>query len=65
MREDYRQLHFSKEEVKEMTCFSNHAYFPKGGPNSPRYRVISPRYKFTSPKDMVGNKPVFSKEGVA
>ena len=39
--------------------------FPKGRPSSPRYKVISPRYKFTSPKDMVGNKLVFSREGVA
>ena len=26
--------------------------------------MISPTYKFTSPKDMVGNKPVFSRERV-
>ena len=38
--------------------------FPKGGPNSPRYRVISPRCKFTSLKNMVGNKPDFSREVV-
>ena len=27
--------------------------------------MMSPRNKFTSPKDMVGNKPFFSKERVA
>ena len=35
--------------------------FPGGGPISPRYKMMSPLEKFTSPKDMVGNKPVFSK----
>ena len=39
--------------------------FPKGGPSSPSYKVMSPRYKFTSSKDMVGNKIFFSREGVA
>ena len=27
--------------------------------------MISPKEKFTFPKDMVGNKPIFSKEKVA
>ena len=36
--------------------------FPKGGPSSARYRVMSPRYKFISLKDMVGNKPFFFQE---
>ena len=38
--------------------------FPGGGPSSPRYKMMSPMDKFTSPKDMVGNKPVFSRERV-
>ena len=33
--------------------------FPRGEPSSPRYRMMSPRDKFTSLKDMVGNKPFF------
>ena len=39
-------------------------YFPGDGLSSPRYKMISPRDKFTSSKDMVGNKPFFSKERV-
>ena len=35
--------------------------FLRGRPSSPRYRMMSPRDKFTSPKDIVGNKPVFFK----
>ena len=35
-----------------------------GGPSSPRYIMMSPRDKFTSPKDMVGDKPVFLRERV-
>ena len=35
------------------------------GPSSPRYKMMSPRDKFTYPKDMVGNKPVFSRERLA
>ena len=38
--------------------------FPRGGPGSPRYKMMSPLDKFTSPKDMVGNKHVFSRERV-
>ena len=38
--------------------------FIEGGPSSPRYRMMSSREKFTSPKDMVGNKPVFSRDRV-
>ena len=38
--------------------------FPKGGPSFPRYIMMFPTDKFTSPKDMVGNKPVFSRERV-
>ena len=38
--------------------------FLGGGPSSPRYKMMSPKDKFTSQKDMVGNKPVFSKERV-
>ena len=33
--------------------------FPVGGPSFSRYRMMFPRDKFPSPKDMVGNKPVF------
>ena len=33
--------------------------FSGGGPSSPRYKMMSLREKFISPKDMVGNKPVF------
>ena len=33
--------------------------FQGGGSSSPRYKIMSPMEKFTSPKDMVGNKPVF------
>ena len=38
--------------------------FSGGGPSSPRYIMISQRDIFTSPKDMVENKPIFSKEMV-
>ena len=38
--------------------------FLGGGPSSPRYKIMSPMDKFTSPKDMVGNKLVFSRERV-
>ena len=30
-----------------------------GGPNSPRYKMMSPRDKFPSPRDTMRNKPVF------
>ena len=39
--------------------------FPRGGPSSPRYRMMSLREKFTSTKDTVGNKPIFSRERIA
>ena len=38
--------------------------FPRDGPSSPRYKMMFPKDKFSSPKDMVGNKPVFSRERV-
>ena len=39
--------------------------FLVGGPSSLRYKMMSPRAKFTSPKDMVRNKHVFSMERVS
>ena len=53
-----------KGKDKKRTCFFNQTCFLKGGPGSLRYIVMSFRYKFTSSKDMVGNKPVFSREEV-
>ena len=38
--------------------------FIEGGPSSPRYKMMSLREKFTSLKDMVGNKPVFQGRGL-
>ena len=38
--------------------------FPGRGPSPPRYKMMSPKDKFTSPKYLVENKPVFSKERV-
>ena len=38
--------------------------FPRGGPSSLRYRMVSPKDIFTSPKEMVGNKQVFYREKV-
>ena len=38
--------------------------FPRGGPGSLRYIMMSLWDKFTSTKDMVGNKVVFSRERV-
>ena len=48
-------LFFSRERAE--------GRFPRSGPSSPRYRMISPRYKFTSQKDMMGNKPIFFQGG--
>ena len=39
--------------------------FLRGGPSSLRYIMMFPRDKFTSPKHIVGNNPVFSRERVA
>ena len=38
--------------------------FLGGRPSSPKYKMMSSRDKFTSLKDMVGNKLVFSRERV-
>ena len=38
--------------------------FPGGRPISPRYKMKPPRAKFTSPKDIVGNKLFFQGRGL-
>ena len=61
---------YSREKAEEghvlpvKPVFLVRPVFLGGGPNSPRYIMMSPKDKFTSPKDMVGNKPIFSKERV-
>ena len=54
----------SREKAEEGHVLPVRPVFLGSGPNSPRYIMMSPKYKFTSLKDMVGNKPVFSKERV-
>ena len=54
----------SREKVGEGHVPPVTRVFPEGGPNSPRYIMMSPWDKFTSPKDMVRNKHVsFKGEG--
>ena len=48
-----------REKAGEGHVLSVMPIFSGGGPNSTRYRMMSPKEKFTSPKDMVGNKHVF------
>ena len=55
----------SREKVGEGHVLPVIPVFLGSGPSSPRYRMMSPRDKFTSSKDMVGNKPNFSRERVA
>ena len=54
----------SREKAREGHVPPVRPVFLGGGPSSPRYRIMSPMDKFTSLKDMVGNKPVFSRKGV-
>ena len=53
-----------REKVEEGHVLPVKPIFLGGGLNSPRYRMMSLRDKFTSPKDMEGNKLVFSSEKV-
>ena len=65
MIEDCRQLHFFKGEDREGHVPLVRLVSLGGGPNSLRYKMMPPKDKFASPKDMLGNKPVFSRERVA
>ena len=52
----------SREKVGEGHVPPVSLVFPRGGHSSSRYIMMSSRDKFTSLKDMVGNKYVFSRE---